>query len=79
MLLSHLEQSDFARQISGLLFGHYSTAAQPELRERLARFGQKHKVPVICCDDFGHGENHAILPIGRRAVMDGDQNTLWFC
>ena len=79
MLLSHLEQSDFARQISGLLFGHYSTAAQPELRERLARFGQKHKVPVICCDDFGHGENHAIPPIGRRAVMDGDQNTLWFC
>ena len=26
---------------------------------------------MICCDDFGHGENHAILPIGRRAVLDG--------
>ena len=37
------------------------------LLDRLERFGLRHGVPVAYCDDFGHGENHAILPIGRPA------------
>ncbi|MEG0740752.1 MAG: LD-carboxypeptidase [Clostridia bacterium] len=76
--LSHIEQSALASRISGLLFGHYSETVFPDLRARLARFGEKHQVPVACCDDFGHGMNHAILPIGREAVLDTKRCTLRF-
>ena len=69
-MISHIEQSDFIHCVSGLIFGHYSTTLNEHLLSRLARFGQKYNVPVVYCDDFGHGVNHAILPIGRRAALD---------
>lgn len=78
MLISHIEQSDFADHISGLLFGHYSESIHPELMERLKRFGVKHDVPVVYCDDFGHGNNHAILPIGCDAALDTGKCELLF-
>lgn len=77
-LLSHLEQSGFIGQVSGLLFGHYSTEPYPELMARLKRFGKRHGIPVAYCDDFGHGVNHAVLPIGVRAVLDAGLCTLHF-
>lgn len=76
--ISHIEQCDLIDQVTGLLFGHYSTTFYPELFQRLERFGTKHNVPVVYCDDFGHGVNHAILPIGCMAEMDADQQTLNF-
>jgi muramoyltetrapeptide carboxypeptidase LdcA involved in peptidoglycan recycling len=33
---------------------------------------------VIACDDFGHGINHAILPIGRNAKLDANKKALTF-
>ncbi|HML48566.1 MAG TPA: LD-carboxypeptidase [Clostridia bacterium] len=77
--LSHVEQSPFIRTVSGLLFGHYAAAKSPELLGRLERFGAKHGVPVVYCDDFGHGVNHAILPIGVAARLDADAATMDFC
>lgn len=77
-MLSHIEQSDFIQTVTGLLFGHYSTAPHPELLARLKRFGERHHVPVAYCDDFGHGDHHAILPIGRRAVLDTERCTLQY-
>lgn len=35
-------------------------------------------IPVVYCDDFGHGANHAVLPIGRRAVLDANDLTLCY-
>ncbi len=78
MLLSHIEQNDFIRSVSGLLFGNYSEKPCPWLLERLTRFGRKHGIPAVYCDDFGHGQNHAILPIGGRARLDAGNCTMRF-
>lgn len=74
--ISHIEQSSFFSNIVGVLFGHYSTTLYPELFQRLERLGKKYSIPVAYCDDFGHGVNHAILPIGSVARIDTEENTL---
>lgn len=71
-MLSHIEQSPFMASVTGLLFGHYSRPRSAQLLGRLERFGRAHGIPVAYCDDFGHGVNHAILPIGRPAELDAD-------
>lgn len=75
-MLSHIEQSPFMDSVTGLLFGHYSQPRSPLLLARLKRFGEAHDIPVAYCDDFGHGVNHAILPIGRAAELDADAQEL---
>ncbi|MGI6199217.1 MAG: S66 peptidase family protein [Christensenellales bacterium] len=77
--LSHIEQSPLIDRVRGLIFGHYSLQPNAQLMDRLARFGRKHRVPVVACDDFGHGVNHAILPIGQTAKLDADGQRLTFC
>lgn len=69
-MLSHMEQSDFMNTVTGLVFGHYSVHPHPELLARLKRFGERYGIPVVYCDDFGHGANHAILRIGHPAELD---------
>lgn len=76
--ISHIEQSEFVNNVAGLLFGHYKAELCPELYQRLERFGEKHNIPVIYCDDFGHGVNHAILPIGGKVRLDAEEKTLNF-
>ena len=76
--LSHIEQSDFFNNVTGLIFGHYSENECPELNQCLERFGKRHKIPVIICDDFGHGMNHGIFPIGCHAEMDTNNKTIKF-
>ncbi len=68
-MLGYIEQSAFMRSVTGLVFGHYAGHPCPNLYARLKLLGQRHHIPVAYCDDFGHGENHAILPIGRRARL----------
>ena len=75
-MISHMEQSGFFRTVTGVLFGHYALTPPPELLARLTRLGEKHRIPVAYCDDFGHGEYHAILPLGRRARLDTQAQTL---
>ena len=76
--ISHIEQNDFIETVSGLIFGHYSNDVPEDLLQRLTRFGEKHGVPVVYTDDFGHGVNHAILPIGSRARLDASSQSLHF-
>lgn len=76
--LSHIEQSPFIARVRGLIFGHYSLQPNGQLMDRLTRFGEKHGVPVVACDDFGHGVNHGILPIGQMAELDADRQRLTF-
>ena len=78
VLLTRLEQSRIMPQVSGLLFGHYSMPANEQLMERLYRLSAKWNIPVAYCDDFGHGFNHAILPIGAQARLDSENHTLQF-
>lgn len=77
-LLGRLEQSPIMPQVVGLLFGHYGDPTDTQLLERLTRLGHKWNIPVAYCDDFGHGENHALLPIGVRARLDTDAQTLTY-
>lgn len=75
-LLTRLEQSRLMPQVTGLVFGHYSDPVNPQLLARLRRLGESWHIPVCYCDDFGHGVNHAILPIGAHARLDADAQTL---
>jgi muramoyltetrapeptide carboxypeptidase len=76
--LSHIEQNNFISNIAGIIFGHYSKSVPADLFKRFGRFGQKYDIPVIYCDDFGHGVNHAILPIGEKTMLDADKQVLRF-
>jgi muramoyltetrapeptide carboxypeptidase len=74
---SHIEQSGFFEQVTGVIMGHYGDASE-EVTQILHRLAERHHVPVIRCEDFGHGENNAILPIGIKATLDTDSGTLTF-
>lgn len=76
--LSHIEQQPFIRNVAGLIFGHYADDVPKDLFDRLGRFGEKHGVPVVYTDDFGHYGRHAILPIGVRARLDAEGQALRF-
>ncbi len=76
VLLTRLEQSAIMPQVSGLLFGHYSMPANEQLMERLYRLGERWGIPVAYSDDFGHGFNHAVLPIGVHAQLDTEKLVL---
>lgn len=76
--LSHIGQSPFIHNVRGLLFGYYATSSQPILLDILKRFGDCHHIPVVKCDDFGHGLNNAILPIGITAQLDTSKPSLTF-
>lgn len=76
--LAHIEQSAFMQQVRGLLFGNYSESKNPELIDMLKRFGLRNHIPVLKCDDFGHGVNHGILPIGQKACLDGATQNLFY-
>ena len=78
MLLTCIGQSLLMEQVTGLLFGHYSEEPSPLLFEVLERFGKKYNIPIAYCDDFGHGKNHAIFPIGKEALLDTKNKTLLF-
>ena len=78
MFLTCIGQSRLMEQVTGLLFGHYSDVVSPLLFEVLERFGRKYNIPVAYCDDFGHGANHAIFPIGKKALLDTKNKTLSF-
>jgi muramoyltetrapeptide carboxypeptidase len=76
--LGFIGQSIFMRNVVGLIFGHYSVTVPDDLLYCLERFGNKHNIPVVYTDDFGHGTRHAIFPIGVNASLDSDKQTLTF-
>ncbi len=78
MLLTCMEQNPLMKRVKGLLFGHYSDVISEPLFEVLKRFGEKHNIPTAYCDDFGHGANHAIFPIGKNCLLDSANHTLLF-
>jgi len=76
--LAYIGQSRFMRNVTGLIFGHYATNVPQTLLDCLKRFGEKHNIPVVYTDDFGHGTKHGILPIGVHAQLDADGHSLIF-
>jgi len=76
--LAFIEQTSFMRRVNGLVFGHYSTEAPQDLLACLERFGNRHNIPVLYTDDFGHGTRHGILHIGVTARLDADKQSIEF-
>ncbi|MBQ2433201.1 MAG: LD-carboxypeptidase [Clostridia bacterium] len=76
--IGRLEQCGILKRCAGLLFGHYSAPVNGHLLERLCRLGEKWHIPVAYSDDFGHGENRAILPIGAEATLNTQCCTLTY-
>jgi len=76
--LAHIEQSDFIKNVSGLIFGHYSENECLELNQCLERFGRRYKIPIIMTNDIGHGINHGIIPIGCYAEINTNKEIIKF-
>lgn len=76
--LAFIGQSAFMRNVTGLIFGHYSVNVSDDLLQCLKRFGDEHNIPIVYTDDFGHGTRHAILPIGVNATLDAEKHRLNF-
>jgi len=76
--LGFIGQSAFMRNVAGLIFGHFSVSVPDDLLRCLERFGDRHDIPVVYTDDFGHGTRHAIFPIGINASLDADKQQLKF-
>jgi muramoyltetrapeptide carboxypeptidase len=76
--LAFIEQTDFMKRVKGLVFGHYSVQEPTDLLRCLERFGARHGIPVLYTDDFGHGTRHGILPIGVRAKLDAEAQSVVF-
>lgn len=77
-MLTHIEQDEFMAHVKGLIIGNYSEEEHPELLARIKRIGEKYQIPTVYCDDFGHGKNHAILPIGRKVRLDTEKVILQY-
>lgn len=76
--LTFIGQSQFMKNVTGLVFGHYSEEVPDILIKFLERFGKRYNIPVVYTDDFGHGVNHAIIPIGQKAKLNADSKELFF-
>lgn len=76
--LAFIEQTSFMDNVKGLIFGHFSIEAPQDLLRCLERFGERHNIPVLYTDDFGHGTRHGVLPIGVKAVLDADKQSIYW-
>ncbi len=72
---ANLEQRNVFKKVTGMIFGHYSTATSPLINDILHRIGEKYHIPVVRCEDFGHGVNNSIFPIGIKAELDTQADT----
>ncbi len=75
---SNLEHRGVFKAAKGLIFGHYSTKEEPLIDNILFRLGSKYKIPVVRCEDFGHGVNNAVLPIGVTARLSTFEESFRF-
>jgi len=76
--MTFIGQSVFMKSVRALIFGHYNDNPPQDLLNYLKRFGAEHKIPVVYSDDFGHGTNHAVLPIGVKAKLNTATRRLQF-
>ncbi len=76
--ITTLIQHGVLERAVGLIFGNYSEDNTPLIDRILYRVGERFDIPVIRCDDFGHGANKALLPIGIEAALDTEKSSFEF-
>ena len=47
----------------------------PVIDDILRRVGERFRIPAVRCEDFGHGVNNAVFPLGVNARLDADAGT----
>lgn len=72
---SNLEHRNVFKNVKGLIFGHYSASDNQLIDDILYRIGEKYDIPVVKCEDYGHGSNNSILPIGVSAKLDTEKDS----
>lgn len=75
---SNLEHRGVFKFVSGLIFGHYSDSETPLIDDILFRIGKRYGIPVVRCEDFGHGINNTIIPIGVCAKLNTEKELFRF-
>lgn len=68
--LANLEHRGVFQRVRGLIFGHYSEREFPQIDGILRDLGMRYGIPVVRCEDFGHGAHTSVLPIGVSARLD---------
>ena len=76
--LTNLEHRGVFEHVKGFIFGHYSESYYPEMDEIRWRIGERYDIPVVKCEDFGHGVLNAIIPIGITATLDTEYEHFGF-
>ncbi len=76
MFLSHITQSRLWPHVKGLLVGFEETTPSGPAENIFRRVGERYGIPVVRCEDFGHGEKHTVLPIGGEVTLDADEKRL---
>lgn len=78
--VSHIDQSGLLAQTKAILIGNYAPSDKPYpiISDIFRRMGEKYHIPVVRCDDFGHGGNNAVLPIGVTATLNTKTQSLHF-
>jgi len=76
---AHIEQSGLLGQTTGLIWGNYSDEEYPEIGQILRRLADKHQIPLVCTQDFGHFTlNNSLVPLGMDAKLNTKEQTLTF-
>ena len=76
--LNAISQNKIMDKVRGVLFGYYSSNIPSELFPMLERFAKRNNIAAAYCEDYGHGRNHAVLPLGKTAELDTAAKTLMF-
>ena len=72
---SNLEHRNVFKKVKGLIFGHYTESDNQLINDILYRIGDKYDIPVVKCEDYGHGANNSIIPIGVPARLDTEKDS----
>jgi muramoyltetrapeptide carboxypeptidase len=78
-MLLQLERSGVLAGVAGLAFGRFTDTPdedQHPVGEVLGELAERVRVPAVMDLPFGHVAHNWTLPVGARALLDGDAGTL---
>lgn len=78
--LRQLEMAGALRGVRGFAFGRFTEipddGTEDEVLAVLAELAERHHVPAVANFPFGHIEHNWTLPVGARALLDGNAGRL---
>lgn len=72
--LAYMKQNGVFEQIKGLWIGNYEHESNISLEQIVIDIiGEKHEIPIIKSNNFGHIETKTVIPIGTKARIDTNE------